>query len=60
MHDLQFREIARDAGIIGADGVINALKKGGPRTQSRSGKRGREGQEHQGKQRERVDVRPET
>jgi hypothetical protein len=54
MHDLQFLEIARDAGIIGADGVIDALKDGGPGANSRSRKRGREGQEHQGNQRERA------
>jgi hypothetical protein len=52
MHDLQFREIARDIGIIGADGVLDALKDGDPGAYSWSGKRGREGQEHQGKKRE--------
>ena len=57
MHDLQFREIARDARIIGADGMIDALKDGGPGANSRSGKRSREGQKYRGNQQERAGAR---
>jgi hypothetical protein len=60
MHDLQFREIARDVGIIGADGVLDALKDGNPGANSWSGKRSGERQEHQSKKREQAGVSQET